>query len=81
MMPNLITSKWLANKHTHTHTHTHTHHTHTHTRTNSNFSGQVGRGVVELGHFDKRSVKNIRKRGPQGNILEIVLPDTLKTIF
>ena len=41
------------------------------------------RGIfVELGHFDKLSVKNARKKKvPQANILELFLLDHLKTTF
>ena len=35
---------------------------------------------MELGHFDKHFVKNIRKKIPQGNILEFLL-ETLKAMF
>ena len=45
------------------------------------FQGKGGRAFVERGHFDKHFVKNTRKRGPQGNILESFLLDTLKTTF
>ena len=45
--------------------------------TTRTFSGQGGGGrFVELGHFDKDFVKNIRKKAPQGNILELFLLDT-----
>ena len=36
---------------------------------------------MELGHFDKRFVKNTRKKAPQGKILELFSLDTLKTTF
>ena len=35
---------------------------------------------MELEHFDKHFVKNIRKKILQGNILEFLL-DTLKAVF
>ena len=35
----------------------------------------------ELGHFDKHFVKNLKKKVPQGKILEFFLLDTLKTTF
>ena len=36
---------------------------------------------VELGHFDKHFVKHTRKKAPQGNILQFLLLNTLKTTF
>ena len=39
----------------------------------------LGGGFVEVGHFDKHSVKNKRKEAPQRNILEIFVLNTLKT--
>ena len=39
------------------------------------FQGKRGRGFVERGYFDKYFVKNTRKRGPQGNILDFFLLD------
>ena len=36
---------------------------------------------MEPSYFDKLFVKSARKRGPLGNILEILLLDTLKTTF
>ena len=45
-------------------------------------SFQDRRIFVELGHFDKLSVKNARKKKvPQANILELFLLDHLKTTF
>ena len=38
-------------------------------------------GLVGLGHFYKRFVKNTRKKAPQGKIWEFFLLDTLKTTF
>ena len=38
-------------------------------------------GFMELGHVNKLFVKYTRKKTPQGNILELFLLDTLKTIF
>ena len=38
-------------------------------------------GFVKLRHFDKHFVKNSRKKGPAGKILEFFLTDTLKTTF
>ena len=38
-------------------------------------------GFVELGHFEKRFVKNTRKKTPKENILELFLLDTLKSTF
>ena len=38
-------------------------------------------GFVELGHFDKRFVKNTRIKSSTGNISEFFLVDTPKTIF
>ena len=35
----------------------------------------------ELGHFDKNFVKNARKKGTAGKILECLLLDTVKTAF
>ena len=45
------------------------------------FSGQRGRGFVELGYFDKHSSKAQEKEALQGNILEVFLLDALKTTF
>ena len=36
---------------------------------------------VKLGHFDKHFIKKLRKKAPQGKILEFFLLDTLKTTF
>lgn len=36
---------------------------------------------VELGYFEKHFVQNIRKKAPQGYILEFFLLDTMKAIF
>ena len=36
---------------------------------------------MELGHFDKKFVKNARKKGPIGKGLEFFLLDTLKATF
>ena len=44
-------------------------------RATRNLSGH-GR-FVEFGHFDKHFVKNTRKKGPAGKILEFFLLDTL----
>ena len=38
-------------------------------------------GFVKLGHFDKHFIKKLRKKAPQGKILEFFLLDTLKTTF
>ena len=48
---------------------------------NQKFFRARGRGrFVELGHFDKDFVKNIRKRGPPGKHLGIFSP-SFKTMF
>ena len=36
---------------------------------------------MELEHLDKPFIKNARKKGPAGKILELFLLDTLKTMF
>ena len=43
--------------------------------------GGGGWGVVELVHFNKHFIKNIRKRGTPGNYFEVFLSYNLKTIF
>ena len=48
---------------------------------NQNFSGQ-GKFFVEPGHFNKHFVKNtLKKKDPQGNILEYFLQYTIKATF
>ena len=52
-------------------------------KNNEMYQGRVG-VFMELGYFDKRfknMSKTQEKEGPQGNILEIFLLDTLKTKF
>ena len=48
-------------------------------RAKRNFQGMGC--FVELGHFEKKIIKNIRKKGPQRNVLEFFLLDTLKATF
>ena len=38
-------------------------------------------GFLKLGHFNKHFLKKSRKKLQQQNILELFVPDTLKTIF
>ena len=48
---------------------------------NYKFFRARGETFVELVHFDKDFIKNTRKEAPQGNILEFLLLDPLKTTF